>query len=537
MVTTRWVGVDLGEQATVVAEVRPSGDGPRVIRYAIHAAARATAGHRTDDRPPWLHEALAPYAGQDVHLAVSGSEVFMTQMVLPRMPAHERAEAAKWQVKDQLPFPLPDAVVDVYDTLVVAAPKPWLHAAIATIEGAGVRVGSVEPAPLAGWTCVACCRPVLRAGTVALLDCGAQSAQAVIVDAGRVQMTRQLAVGAQQLIDAVAGVVASEAGTVTIDRAMAERLLQQHGVGVPPEATSLIEGIPAGYLTSSTRPVLEHLTSEMARLLDHYHLQLGKGRVTQVVLYGAGAVFPGLPGRLSEGLGVPVEVFNPLETLDAPPSDGAAAPPAQDGPQLVAAIGLALAHGQGVNLLPPELCQQRAAAAVERHVMRWGGALAGALAAVALLLQGASGILQWRYTRRQSVWAELEPAYREHLAAVTVRHTLEQLAPQVQRFLDQQPLWDGVLKELGALTPADIELDRVEVRPAADTAVASWHLRRFHLQGRVVAQEASARSTAVSQFLTALEASPFFAEVAPTGSAPSGAPTGAATFDIEGRFE
>jgi Tfp pilus assembly protein PilN len=255
--------------------------------------------------------------------------------------------------------------------------------------------------------------------------------------------------------------------------------------------------------------VLEQLLTEISRFLDFYKVQLEQGGISRVLLYGGGASLKSLQAFLADGLGVPVEVFNPMLWI---PDQVPRMEPEQiteSGPRLAVAIGAALEHGRGLDLLPVEVKRARSAVR-SRH--RWMTAMKG-VAATALLcyggLQATVGLLNLRIRQQQQVWKRVDPPYRQGMQLASTRVRLAAMVQDAQQFLDEQPVWDGVLKELGELIPPALELDELTI--AAETSAAS-PIMRFQLQGAVVAG-AAAGGGRVAQFLEALERSPFFEDV------------------------
>ncbi len=540
----RFVGLDLGRHAIKLAALEESPDGITLVTQLVQELPMAQDAQSVD-RVGWLQSALTEFGAREVHVAVSGPEVAVRRVHLPLMSPQERSEAVRWQVKDELPFPVQQAEVafqvlgDVWakdikkhDVLVAAAPTAFLRELIAAVERSGARVASLLPSPLAVWACAAALMPETRQGTVALIEVGAQTTHLVIVRDGHVRMVRDVDVGSATLTKALVGETVSERGPVTIDPSKAAALTRRYGVfaGTPEGHTE--DGVPLFQLASLMRPILENLLTEVSRFFDFYKTQLDEAGVSRVLLCGGGANLKQLPAVLAEGVGATVDVLNPLVRMPHT-AHLEAEQVAEEGPRLVVAIGAALDHGQGLNLVPREIRRARASGFSQRI----GVTAAKWLAAAALIfyvgLQLTAFALAQQVRRAQTAWAQAEPLSHRSISATSTQRALEGAIGHVQRLLDEQQVWDGVFKELGQLIPAPAMLEELSVR-AEESAPA--HPLRMQLKGRIASGGTAAQGS-ISQFVGALERSVFFRNVELKSSGVREGEASATTFVIDGVLE
>ena len=513
----RSVGLDIGSASIKLVELEHrAGQRPRVVKHLIQELPIAIDGPHPEARTAladWLHGALKEFQASDVHVAIGGHEVAVRRVDVPMMSRGELREAVRWQVKDQLPFAVQNAVLDLaivgdvwdkdikkQDVLVAACSSAAVRELIELVQRAGGRVASVLPSPLACWAGASLSAQGVR-GTLALIEIGSQATHATIVKDGQVRVTRELAIGSRSLTDALVGVVSSDHGDRAIDTPLAEALKRRYGVlGESAEGNSE-EGVPLFHVASLMRPVLEQLLTEISRFLDFYRVQMDAGGASRVLLCGGGAILRGLPEFLSQGLGVPVELVNPLGILE----HGRTLEPeqlAEDGPRLVTALGLAAEHGARINLLPSQL--PHACAPVSSTL--WipvAKTCAALMAAAGLSLQAATLIVQRRVDQRRAEWASLEAPYQQAMVKATQHAAMERAAERIEQFLQQQPVWDGLLKELGRLTPSGVELERLAIEPHEPGM-------RLYLQGRAAA--GTAGKGGLAQFVEGLERSSFIAD-------------------------
>ena len=505
--TTR-IGVDLdaaGFRAVEISDRESGPAGSQVIQRWESADAAAQAEQ--------LRKALAVFAGRSLHVGIAGPEILLKRLTLPPLPPSDVPEAARWQLKDQASFPVGDAYLSALpipskktektsvEVLVALASPSAVGARLSLFAATGKSVKSMVPRAVALFEGMQVIAGETTERAVAVMDIGWQATNLVIGSAGAVRVARDLSVGRNTLAGALIGTVSSEHGRMQIDEALASALTQRHGVLATDESALSEEGIPLVQIAAMMRPVVEALFTEVRRFFEFYRVQLDEFGVSKLYLCGVGASVKGLPQLLSEGLAMPVEQLNPL------PGN------AEEGPQLVAAFGLATKRGESLNLLArstasfassgetPPLRQPL----VLRGLFLWIGLLA-ASAVILLAL-----VFQSRITLRrlEAEWKSMEPGYASYLALSREENRLRAILSAGESIRSQRPLWDGLLKEIAAQLPETVRLTafHAEHQPGDPP---------FKVQIRFLAAvdpkepEPQAALVALGE---AMEASPFFSNV------------------------
>ena len=340
-----------------------------------------TEGDRPVDRIGWLQSVLREFNLRDVHVSIDGSQVVIRRVHMPLMSKAELPEAIKWQMKDQIPYPVQDAVFDFrviretwdkdikkQDVLVAAGSASLAKELLTVVERAGGRVQSLTPTQCAAWRCATALMPDVGRGSVAIVEMGSTTTEVTIAKDGCLCLVRTIEVGSLSLTKALAGVVTCERGEVTIDLSRAESLKRRYGVLTETADGLTDDGVPLLHLASLMRPVLEHLATELGRLFNFYKVEMDEAGVLRVLLCGAGASLKQLQPFLAEALGVTVELLNPLLRI---PNQAQRLEPesvAENGPRLVVAAGLAIDHGEGLSVLPTEVRQTPAAMSSKKSV-------------------------------------------------------------------------------------------------------------------------------------------------------------------------
>lgn len=194
-------------------------------------------------------------------------------------------------------------------------------------------------------------------------------------------------------------------------------------------------------------------------------------RLERVLLTGGGARANGLPELLASRLGIPVELWNPVELLDS-----GALPESQyeelkaDGPAAVVALGLALSAADSdlyaLEILP--------AAARKRRAFRERGVysvVAGALAVLFLIADFVvtSGRAEELGARSRAIGRDLQAAERNDQRAEILARAIAERSALVRdlsaRYAAQRSAQE-LQAALGAWLPSNLWVDRVTVELA-----------------------------------------------------------------------
>ncbi|NIQ01686.1 MAG: pilus assembly protein PilM [Nitrospinaceae bacterium] len=134
-------------------------------------------------------------------------------------------------------------------------------------------------------------------GSVAVIDLGGSFTHLNILMDGVTSYTRDIPIG-------------QDAGTNSLMSKydMDYRESESMKVGLLPEGTESQEVVDA--IIESYEPILEELQKSF-----EFFSTTSNSQVEKAFICGGGALIPGVDGFLTDRLGVPVEIFNPLEAL------------------------------------------------------------------------------------------------------------------------------------------------------------------------------------------------------------------------------
>ena len=324
MAKSRVIGLDIGSTNVRAVEVEfgPRGPAqtpaPEVLRFGEAPLPPGAVRDGEVVEPAVVSTALrqlwreTKFSSKEVIIGVGNQRVLVRDLDLPAMPLDQIRKSLPYQVQDQIPINVEDALLDFVPTgtaagqhgpmvrgLLVAATKDTVEANLAAVHAAGLRATMVDLTALALTRSLA--RGPWASRTVALVDIGARITNVVIVERGMPQFVRVLPTGGQDMTDAISSAMA-------ISDAEAEVLKYQVGIGnvVPPEFLPAAEAVAQ----------VGHVLVEAVRsTLSYFAMNNPGGALDMVLLTGRGAQLPGLGQYLSSAARVGVSLADPLSTM------------------------------------------------------------------------------------------------------------------------------------------------------------------------------------------------------------------------------
>jgi type IV pilus assembly protein PilM len=303
------VGLDIGSVSIRAVEVAQTKDKP-VINNFGHAVLPegAMVGGVVKDARAVTSVLRQLWASQDfksksVVLGVSHQQIVVREVEISNLPAKEMRQALPFQVRDVLPFPPEQAVLDFYpleepgkkDTirgLLIAAPKEAVLDTVRAVEKAGLHVVQVD------LSCFAMLRAVAHSAhdTEAIVDIGANSTNIVIHSGGVPRIVRTIPRGGLEITKLMSS---------RLEVSMADAEVRKCRVGLvkgdDPDANEVIE--------EAVRPLINEIRSSVS----YYANGNPDHKVAQLALVGGASQLPGLTEQLSKALRIPAFVANPLQ--------------------------------------------------------------------------------------------------------------------------------------------------------------------------------------------------------------------------------
>ncbi|MGI5169962.1 type IV pilus assembly protein PilM [Spirillospora sp. CA-253888] len=345
MASTSLIGLDIGSTGVRVAQIRRGKNGPELVCWdrcplppgAVHG------GVVHDDRAVTqvvkdLRSVSRP-RGEAAALAVTSPQVVVRETTVAAVPAREMRASLPLQVRDALPLPVEESVLDFHPLgppeggrvrgLLVAAPKDAVITAVHAVERAGLRVARVDLGAFALLRATAS----LDGQVEAIVDLGARTTGVVVHRDGVPLIVRTLPRGGAEVTETIAR---------RLDLPDAEAETLKSLVGLHADDPQTVQAVQ-----EAVRPVVREILSSFAYLTSG-------GRSDQVArlrLTGGGALLPGLVEALGAQAGVPARLADPLMRVggDADADLPGAGPEATDGSgrlRVSASIAIGLTLGE-----------------------------------------------------------------------------------------------------------------------------------------------------------------------------------------------
>ena len=338
-----WAGLDIGSFSVKLLATQPAVGGARYwIAEQQLPAAENGKPHSADIIAHAVSRCLetsglSPRSVRGVSVGVSGTDVIVKQISLPLLDDSEVGPALRFEARKHLPFDPQGMIIDFQilgrfatqkklDVLLAAVSQKRAEAAREPLKLLGLDVDILDATPLALTNALVPEQDTSEA--FLLLDIGHSASHLTLYRKGQPYFGRRLEFGGQNFTRAIAN------GTnVPVEEAEEWKLA----------AGSDQPGIRVDWDSPEMQSVHASLQNELVAELRHsfaFYQTLGElPDPLRLWVSGGSARLPGLGARLSEVMGSPVMLFDPLERLTGEPRGGLRP---SVGPHFAQAYGLSL---------------------------------------------------------------------------------------------------------------------------------------------------------------------------------------------------
>ncbi len=458
------VGLDIGSSAVKMALFKEAEDGLHLVKADIKELAEYSDDvHFEKETVSALRYLLRGIDTKraKVIASINCPSTAVKKIVVPYMPKAELKQGIALEAKNYFPFSIDDSMLDFeimgdivdkgvrkYDILVAVAPINTVQKNLSILEKAGIRPSSFISSSYA-------------LGKVAeytgkeeelkcFVDIGSSHTEFIIYKGHSLVFTRKIPICGDDFTKSMTDALVSDRGRMQLTFAEAERIKREVGIPADNDTSLINDKIPAIQILSMLRSSVENLANEISRCLDYYREESRGARVDNIALFGGGASLTGLTKFISDILGMPVKIGDPLEGLKA--EKGAMQERERTAHRIELAIGAGLSNPNGINLLPSEIKNE-----IQRTVKR--GTLEVATTAIVIasvLLLVGMNIKIGNFKKRAQV-AKLE------LASLGPQIKQAQARQVADMVLVNEPYWEDVFKELGSLAPKEIKIENLKV--------------------------------------------------------------------------
>jgi type IV pilus assembly protein PilM len=250
---------------------------------------------------------------KEVAIGVSGHNVIIKKISLPRMTKDELEESIKFEAEQYIPFDVNDVNISCeilnkdddsaqMDVLLVAAKKDMINDYTQVISEAGLNAVVVDVDAFAIQNMFETNYSLPKGETVVLINAGASVVNINIISDGITTFTRDVTSGGNQFTEEI-----QKQLNVSYDEAEALKVGGKHGdqdAVVPQEVERVIAS------------VAEQMAGEIQRSLDFYASTAADSHISKVFLSGGTAKIPALFKTIESRVGVPVEILNPFKNVE-----------------------------------------------------------------------------------------------------------------------------------------------------------------------------------------------------------------------------
>jgi len=298
------IGLDIGNKKVKLVRLRKTRDGFSLAEYgSIPTPPGAVEAGFVHD-PEKLGEFLGQLVGdlklknKAVVSAVSGPQVYIRSLVMPRMKPVEQRAAIRYEATTFLPIPVDEASIDIspltffedeggkkVDLFFVAVRKQQVENLHLTCKIAGLKLAAVEIEPLALHRLL---KPD-NAGVQAFVNIGSSRSTFSVFNGEALKFYRHMSFGYSPFIPA--------------------------GSANNGEATGL-DQVELGN-SEDHQYLLPDIIAELTRSVEYYHMQNQNG-IKNLMLCGGGARIRGLDKVLAEGINITVINADTLQRIGLP---------------------------------------------------------------------------------------------------------------------------------------------------------------------------------------------------------------------------
>ncbi len=335
-------GIDIGSYAVKVVKIKGAGD-RRLLGAVGYSKLDHLAFPQESSRLSGILRTL--FSAQriktrKVAAVLPGSSLTLMHMYLPKMPKKDMKEAVRWEMRKQISFP-PDELVCDFTTIgevkrgeesmlsliAFGAQNGDVERLLKTMEDASLNPVAVDVVPMAMLLSFDHNNAWEEGANYSMVDIGDSKSTLAIFKDRKLVFAREIPIGGKELTNVVMNALSCGE-----DVAEAEKI--KYGVVRSDESASGVVDAISG--------VIERLAAEMHRSFDYYQAQFREGSISKIFLCGGTAKLKGIDDFLSNILGVPCFIDDPLRNIRVEPKRFDAARLKGFAPDLAVAVGLSL---------------------------------------------------------------------------------------------------------------------------------------------------------------------------------------------------
>ena len=336
-------GLDVGSSAVKLVQLQEGPKGYGLGAFAMVTLPPDVIGEGMIKDPPVVVDAIKECAAKagvktkEAVLSVSGRELIMKKIQLPKVTAKELGDAIMLEAEHHINLPIDEVYLDhqvvggsagtggTMDVMLVAVKKTKINEYVAVVEEAGLSPVVVDVDAFALQNQYEINSPETMTEAVALIDIGASIMKTNVVRGGSSIFARDIAFGGNNYTRAI-----SQRLNIPFEKAEAAKRGEE------------VAGVQWDELVPALEAVSRELSLEIQRTFDYFASTAESERISRIVLSGGCAKLSGIDEFLSSSWGIPVEVVKPFQNIQFDPNRFPADDLYAAGPLLAVAVGLGI---------------------------------------------------------------------------------------------------------------------------------------------------------------------------------------------------
>lgn len=526
---TSWIkirtalGLDIGSASIKIVELKKTGSG-LTLNNLFFTEIPSSLKENQLKRDRFIVDTIKrakqenKVSASSVCVALSGPEVNIVSLNIPKVPLRDLKSTVIYEAKKQVQFDQHKvhmrfqfcremvASTGLRFVIVAAiAQKETISKKIDMLRELGLTPLGISILPNALGNCLRSIGPINHDEVIAVLDLGAATTTLGLYKGEMLEFSREIPIGGDTITQSLTRQVVLSDRTIILGPEEAEALKKECGIPMKAELEEKIGILPKSEVMNLMRPVLERMSMEVLRSINFYRQASKVEAVDRVLLCGGGSRLRNISAYLNTTLrGIKVDVLDLSKCVQGFNIEQKAFLDISS----ILAVAFGLAQGikkKEIDLMPfsvkLSVYLQKA-----RRVIRIVLPTILGVIIMFCIIYGLQIPYYKQLIRRSQVNLTI---FREKLAMIDEFDAKLTQFTELQRIIGQLkaklPPWPGILKELGAITPEWVNLNRI-------TIVKDSQPVRLRIEGEI-SDVYTTIDLGLSQYLLALDESVFFDNV------------------------
>ncbi len=291
---------------------------------------------------------------------ISGSEVVIKRLTLPKMNSDLIIEALKWELKNYITFPLDKATIDFsiigtvrvadtekLDILAVIVPSKYIEDRMACLDASGIKTDKISIIPVSIWTLLKKTNLLQNDSAVTcFINIGAETTTIVFFKGKNLEFYRELYLAGNNFTK-----ILTSSEKFDLSEEEAETIKKSFGIPDEDSQETTEKGISLSLIRKAIQPVLRIFVNEISRSISYYKDQFQKSQIDRVIIAGGTSKLRNLDKILFSTLNIKIEHLDDLIGNDMIINNTSSENIKDVLPHLSIAIGTALSGEDDINLL------------------------------------------------------------------------------------------------------------------------------------------------------------------------------------------